>query len=254
MRDTIVAPYNVVPTLDDSVAAVLVEPVAANMNLVAPRATGFLEGLRAECDRVGALLIFDEVITGFRLAYGGARGVLRRHARPLVLRQGHRRRAAGRRLRRLAPSCSRSLAPDGPVYQAGTLSGNPLATAAGAKVLERSRPRRLRGARQPRRAVRGRPCRTRSRRAGLFALAPTQGPCSASTCRASASGAAQLQRGEGAVRERALPSFFHAMLERGVALAPGAYEILFVSMAHSDDDLGARRRWRAHAAKVAATQ
>ena len=63
--DTIVAPYNVVPTLDETVAAVLVEPVAANMNLVAPVAN-FLQGLRAECDRVGALMIFDEVITGFR--------------------------------------------------------------------------------------------------------------------------------------------------------------------------------------------
>ena len=69
--DTIVAPYNVVPELDERVAAVLVEPVAANMNLVAPR-EDFLRGLRRECDRVGALLIFDEVITGFRLAFAGA--------------------------------------------------------------------------------------------------------------------------------------------------------------------------------------
>ncbi len=71
VRDTIVAPYNEVPTLDDDVAAVLVEPVAANMNLVAPTPQ-FLRGLRAECSRVGALLIFDEVITGFRLAFAGA--------------------------------------------------------------------------------------------------------------------------------------------------------------------------------------
>src|SRR5436190_15586041 len=71
VADTIVAPYNVVPILDDRVAAVIVEPVAANMGLVAP-AAGFLEGLRGECDRVGALLIYDEVITGFRLCRGGA--------------------------------------------------------------------------------------------------------------------------------------------------------------------------------------
>ncbi|HCW00434.1 MAG TPA: aspartate aminotransferase family protein, partial [Acidimicrobiaceae bacterium] len=71
VADTIVAPYNVVPTLDDTVAAVIVEPVAANMGLVAP-ADGFLEGLRAACDTAGALLIFDEVISGFRLARGGA--------------------------------------------------------------------------------------------------------------------------------------------------------------------------------------
>src|SRR4051794_29301017 len=71
VANTIVAPYNVVPQLDDRVAAVIVEPVAANMGVVAP-AAGFLAGLRAECDRVGALLIFDEVITGFRLGPGGA--------------------------------------------------------------------------------------------------------------------------------------------------------------------------------------
>ena len=71
VANTIVAPYNVVPQLDDQVAAVIVEPVAANMGVVAP-APGFLDGLRAECDRVGTLLIFDEVITGFRLGSGGA--------------------------------------------------------------------------------------------------------------------------------------------------------------------------------------
>ena len=71
VADTVVAPYNEVPELDGDTACVIVEPVAANMGLVPP-AHGFLEGLRAECDRVGALLIFDEVITGFRVAYGGA--------------------------------------------------------------------------------------------------------------------------------------------------------------------------------------
>ncbi|MFZ9444414.1 MAG: glutamate-1-semialdehyde 2,1-aminomutase, partial [Ilumatobacteraceae bacterium] len=73
VANTIVAPYNVVPEIDDTVAAVIVEPVAANMGVVAP-APGFLEGLRAACDRVGALLVFDEVITGFRLGTGGAQG------------------------------------------------------------------------------------------------------------------------------------------------------------------------------------
>jgi glutamate-1-semialdehyde 2,1-aminomutase len=74
VADTLVVPYNVVPQLDHTVAAVIVEPFAANMNLVLPEA-GFLEGLRAECDRVGALLIFDEVISGFRLHLGGAQAV-----------------------------------------------------------------------------------------------------------------------------------------------------------------------------------
>jgi glutamate-1-semialdehyde 2,1-aminomutase len=71
VANTLVVPYNVVPTLDEQVAAVFVEPIAANMGVVAP-APGFLEGLRAECDRVGALLVFDEVICGFRLGTGGA--------------------------------------------------------------------------------------------------------------------------------------------------------------------------------------
>ena len=71
VADTIVAPYNVLPDVDDTVAAVIVEPVAANMGLIAP-APGFLEGLRSACDAAGALLVFDEVITGFRLARGGA--------------------------------------------------------------------------------------------------------------------------------------------------------------------------------------
>ena len=73
IEDTIVAPYNVVPEIDDSIAVVCVEPIAANMGLVAP-APGFLEGLREACDAAGAMLLFDEVITGFRLCRGGAAG------------------------------------------------------------------------------------------------------------------------------------------------------------------------------------
>ena len=135
VADTVVAPYNVVPELDDRVACVIVEAVAANMGLVPP-APGFLEGLRAACDAAGALLVFDEVITGFRLGEGGAAAWTRGAARPVVLRQGHRRRPAGRRLRRAGPRSCRCWRPLGPVYQAGTLSGNPLATAAGLTVLD----------------------------------------------------------------------------------------------------------------------
>ena len=133
VAETVVAPYNVVPELDDAVACVIVEPVAANMGLVPP-APGFLEGLRAACDAVGALLVFDEVITGFRLGSGGASewsGV-----RPdlwcfgKVIGGGLPVGAFGGR-----GDVLEVLAPDGPVYQAGTLSGNPLATAAGLQVL-----------------------------------------------------------------------------------------------------------------------
>ena len=98
VAETVVVPYNVVPEIGDDVACVIVEPVAANMGLVPPR-PGFLEGLRAACDRAGALLIFDEVITGFRVGRRGGRAV-RGAAGPVVLRQGHRRRAAAGRVRR----------------------------------------------------------------------------------------------------------------------------------------------------------
>ena len=134
VADTVVAPYNVVPELDDRVACVIVEAVAANMGLVPP-APGFLEGLRAACDAAGALLVFDEVITGFRLGEGGAAawsGV-----QPdlwcfgKVIGGGLPVGAFGGRADVLS-----MLAPLGPVYQAGTLSGNPLATAAGRTVLE----------------------------------------------------------------------------------------------------------------------
>jgi glutamate-1-semialdehyde 2,1-aminomutase len=135
VADTVVAPYNVVPRLDDSVACVIVEAVAANMGLVPP-ADGFLEGLRAACDAAGALLIFDEVITGFRLGIGGAAAYS--GVRPdlwcfgKVIGGGLPVGAFGGRAEVLSV-----LAPLGPVYQAGTLSGNPLATAAGLTVLQK---------------------------------------------------------------------------------------------------------------------
>ena len=141
VADTVVAPFNQVPDLDDRVACVIVEAVAANMGLVAPTA-GFLEGLRSACDAVGALLIFDEVITGFRLGPGGASGWS--GVRPdlwcfgKVIGGGLPVGAFGGRADVLS-----SLAPDGPVYQAGTLSGNPVATAAGLAVLEVMDPDRL---------------------------------------------------------------------------------------------------------------
>ncbi len=99
VAETMVVPYNVVPELDDSVAAVIIEPVAANMGVVAPVA-GFLEGLRAECDRVGALLIFDEVITGFGRLGTWFAGDVRGHAGHHLFRQGDRWWPADRQHRR----------------------------------------------------------------------------------------------------------------------------------------------------------
>ena len=133
VADTVVAPFNVVPELDGDVAVVCVEPVAGNMGLVPP-APGFLEGLRAACDRVGALLLFDEVITGFRLGVGGA--TARFGVTPDLWCFG-KVIGGGLPVGAFASSSTimESLAPVGDVYQAGTLSGNPLATAAGLAAL-----------------------------------------------------------------------------------------------------------------------
>ncbi len=235
VADTLVAPYNEVPTLDETVACVLVEPVACNMNLVAPR-PGFLEGLRAECDRVGALLVFDEVITGFRLARGGA--VERFGVTPdlwcfgKVIGGGLPVGAFGGRR-----ATMRTLAPEGPVYQAGTLSGNPLATAAGLQVLAMVGAGELAGLAT---RVEGlaRAIEAAVNDAGLFCRVPTVGAL-AGIYLAAEEFAAPTNADE--VRALAgnglYPRFFHGMLERGVALAPGAYEILFTSLAHSDADL-----------------
>jgi glutamate-1-semialdehyde 2,1-aminomutase len=248
--DTIVAPYNVVAPLDDTVAAVLVEPVACNMNLVAPT-PGFLAGLRTECDRVGALLIFDEVITGFRLARGGAEEYF--GVTPDLWCFG---KVIGGGLPVGAFGGSRALlehlAPLGPVYQAGTLSGNPLATAAGAKVLE------IVGAEDyeslcERVASFATRLGEAVRSAGLYAQTPTQGPLlGLYLSREPFEAPTNFDEAKVLCENGLYRPFFHAMLERGVALAPGAYEILFVSLAHSDDDLSRTVELAVVAAKAAA--
>jgi len=214
---------------------VLVEPVAANMNLVAPL-PGFLEGLRAECDRVGALLIFDEVITGFRLAQGGAEEYF--DVTPDLWTFG---KVIGGGLPVGAFGGSRkilsSLAPLGPVYQAGTLSGNPLATAAGLAVLELVKPDDY-ALLSERVSNFARELEVVIASEGLFAIVPNVGALMGLYL-ADEVFSVPTNFVEAKVRcDNGLYSrFFHAMLERGVALAPGAYEILFVSLAHTHDDL-----------------
>jgi glutamate-1-semialdehyde 2,1-aminomutase len=248
--DTIVAPYNEVPTLDDTVAAVLVEPVAANMNLVAPL-DGFLAALRAECDRVGALLIFDEVITGFRLRLGGAEEYY--SVTPdlwcfgKVIGGGLPVGAFGGSKKILA-----SLAPEGPVYQAGTLSGNPLATAAGRCVLELVSPRDL-DVLTASVAVFADELRDAIGASGLFALTPTVGPLMGLFLSREECCAPRNFHEAKALCENGLyKAFFHEMLERGIALAPGAYEIVFTSLAHSRDDLATTVACALEAAAVTA--
>jgi glutamate-1-semialdehyde 2,1-aminomutase len=235
VKDTIVAPYNEVPRLDGSVAAVLVEPVAANMNLVAPQ-PGFLEELRLECDRVGALLIFDEVITGFRLARGGAEEYF--GVTPDLWCFG---KVIGGGLPVGAFGGSRhvlsSLAPLGAVYQAGTLSGNPLATAAGVAVLDHVTnddlsilaERVTNFARELQEAISD---------AGLFALTPNVGALMGLyLSREEVRAPRNFEEAKVLCENGLYRKFFHAMLSRGVALAPGAYEIVFVSLAHTKEDL-----------------
>ncbi|MGD1014203.1 MAG: glutamate-1-semialdehyde 2,1-aminomutase [Acidimicrobiales bacterium] len=250
VADTMVAAYNDVPTLDDRVAAVLVEPVAANMNLVAP-APGFLAALREECDRVGALLIFDEVITGFRLSIGGAEEFF--GVSPDVWCFG---KVIGGGLPVGAFGASRgllsALAPAGPVYQAGTLSGNPLATAAGAAVLELVSGEDLTDlATRVQRFAEGMASAISA--SGLFALTPSVGPLMGLyLSREETAAPTNFTQARSLCDNGLYGPFFHAMLAQGVALAPGAYEILFTSLAHSDDDLERTIACAGEAALVAA--
>ncbi len=232
VADTVVAPYNVVPEIDDTVAVVCVEPVAANMGLVEP-APGFLEGLRAACDRAGALLLFDEVITGFRLCRGGAAewyGV-----RPDVWCFG---KVIGGGLPMGAFGASREvmahLAPLGGVYQAGTLSGNPLATAAGLAALEHLTSDAY--ARLTEIATRLQDGMTAAfADAGVEAVVPRVGPLLGVffTTDAPTDFDSARKAADNGVYER----FFHGMLDHGVALAPGAYEAIFPSLAHGDAEV-----------------
>ena len=229
VADTIVAPYNVVPELDDTIAAVIVEPVAANMGLVAP-ASGFLEGLRAACDASGALLVFDEVITGFRLARGGATGWF--GVTPdlwcfgKVIGGGLPVGAFGGRW-----DVMEYLAPLGGVYQGGTLSGNPLAMAAGRATLEllddgafdRLTAKSARLADGLAFAFSG---------AGLDAVLPRVG--SLLGCFFGDVAPTDFDEAKALADNGIYPKVFHALLERGVALAPGAYEALFPSLAHTE--------------------
>ena len=234
ISDTIVAPYNVVPEIDESVAVVCVEPIAANMGLVAP-APGFLEGLRAACDEVGAMLLFDEVITGFRLCRGGAAewfGV-----QPDVWCFG---KVIGGGLPMGAYGASREImehvAPLGGVYQAGTLSGNPLATAAGLAALEHltveaydhlaAIATRLQEGMQ-----------SAFDDAGVPAVLPRVGPLLGIFFTDTAPH--DFDSAKAAADNGVYPRFFHGMLERGIALAPGAYEAIFPSLAHGDAEIEA---------------
>ncbi len=238
VADTVVVPYNDDAALDDAfdrygaeLAAVLVEPVAANMGLVPP-AEGFLAGLRRRCTDAGALLVCDEVITGFRLGPDGAQGAygitpdLSMFGK--VVGGGLPLAALGGRA-----DLMDHLAPLGPVYQAGTLAGNPVATAAGLAVL----------ALLDDAAYADLDDRATRFADGLRAAFDIAGVAAQVTQVGTLTGfffasepVTDYASAQQADHER-YARFFHEMLDRGVFLAPSGYETLFVSLAHDDTEL-----------------
>jgi glutamate-1-semialdehyde 2,1-aminomutase len=248
VANTLVVPYNVVPEIGNDVAAVIVEPVAANMGVVAP-APGFLEGLRAACDKAGALLIFDEVITGFRIGQGGAQA--KYDVKPDITCFG---KVIGGGLPIGAIGGSRAvmenLTPLGKVFHAGTLAGNPLATAAGLAALNE-----LTQDVYMELGARARALSTLLRDACLSAGIVAQFPVVGTLVGAFFGPNTPTNFDEAKqTDEKMYARFFHAMLTEGVALAPGAYEALFVGLGHTDSvmqQLAERAQRAAHAAVLA---
>jgi glutamate-1-semialdehyde 2,1-aminomutase len=251
--DTLVATYNDLDSVEsllkanpNQIAAIIIEPIAGNMGLVPP-APGFLEGLRELCDRHGTLLLLDEVISGFRAALGGAQELFNIKADLVtygkIIGGGFPVGCFGGRA-----EIMKCLAPAGPVYQAGTLSGNPVAMVAGIatlnelakddgaiyKRLEAKGALLEQGLNEALQALRARevsstatPIRACVQRSGSLAtIFFTTGPV---TDWQSASSSDTL----------AFSRYFNIMLEAGFAIAPSQYECLFISDAHTDDDISA---------------
>lgn len=216
------------------IAAVIVEPVAGNMNLVLPR-PGFLEALRALCSAHGAVLIFDEVMSGFRIALGGAQA--RYGIRPDLTTLG---KVIGGGLPVGAVGGARAimekLAPLGAVYQAGTLSGNPVTVAAGLATLKLAEAPGFieRVAKTAQALAEG--LATEAKAAGVEFSAQSAGSMFGIYFRARPP--ANLAEAMQCDRER-FNRFFHAMLARGVYLAPSAFEAGFVSGAHAEAEVAA---------------
>jgi glutamate-1-semialdehyde 2,1-aminomutase len=237
-NETIVLPYNDLAALEAAfaqdgadIACIIVEPIVGNMNLIMPR-PGFLQGLRAVCDRYGAVLIFDEVMTGFRVHPRGVQGLY--GITPDLTTLG---KVIGGGMPVGAFGGKRAImeriAPLGPVYQAGTLSGNPLATAAGLAaldLLDEGAFLMLDG----RAAMLGGWLRAVIAEAGLPITVPVVGPLLG--LHFSTTPAVDYDTAK-TTDETLYAAFFHAMLSRGVALAPGAYEVAFPGLAHSKDEL-----------------
>ena len=239
--DTLVAPYNDLAFIDelvqrqgDKIAAIIVEPVAGNMGLVPPQ-NGFLEGLRAATDRCGALLIFDEVISGFRLGpttYGALQGLVPDLTTlGKIIGGGMPIGAVGGRR-----DVMRVLAPLGKVYQAGTLSGNPVAVAAGLATLdliERENPY-ARLAALGQRLANG--LQAAARKAGVPLHCARLGGMFTPFFQAEAPHDLATVKG---CDTRAYAAFFNALLKSGIYLPPSQFEVGFISAAHSEKHIDA---------------
>jgi glutamate-1-semialdehyde 2,1-aminomutase len=239
---TVTLPYNDIEAvraafaeLGPEIACVIVEPIAGNMNMVPP-VPGFHETLRDECTNAGALLIFDEVMTGFRVAKGGAQAIFGIEPDLTTLGKvvggGMPAAAFGGRSEVMA-----SIAPDGPVYQAGTLSGNPVAMAAGLATLQQiDQPGFYESLSK----------KTQRLTAGLAAAAADTDVEISIEHQGGMFGLVFTDRGPvrsyeeiAAADVERFRKFFHGMLGEGVYLAPSAFEAGFVSAAHNDDDIDA---------------
>jgi glutamate-1-semialdehyde 2,1-aminomutase len=232
---TAVLPYNDTPALEEfmkmrgaEVAAVIVEPVAGNMGMVLPR-KGFLESIRRLTSTCGALLIFDEVITGFRFCFGGYQNIA--GITPdltclgKILGGGLPAAAFGGRA-----DIMDLLAPMGPVYQAGTLSGNPLAMAAGLATLETLKELNAYEKLGQAMAAFTSGLEDQARKAGIPLTINRQGPMAGMFFH---QGPVETFEDVMASDAARYAKFFHAMLEGGVYLAPSPYESLFVSTSHT---------------------
>lgn len=238
-RLTLTAPYNDLDAVEkiakekgNKIAGIIVEPIAGNMGVVPPK-EGFLEGLRKICDRIGALLIFDEVITGFRVAFGGAQKLY--GVTPditclgKILGGGLPVGAYGGR-----KDIMSKVSPEGPVYQAGTLSGNPVAVSAGLATLALLKKPGVYKSLEQKASELENGIKKSAQKAGIpvcvnrvgsmLTLFFTEGPVTNFT-------EASRQN------LKAFNVFFHALLDRKVYPAPSAFESAFLSTAHSDKDL-----------------
>jgi len=229
---TVIAPYNdvdaaaaAVAEYGEGLACIIVEPVAGNMGVVPPL-PGYLQVLRDLCDASGALLVFDEVITGFRVARGGAQELYGVTPDLTILGKilggGLPLAAFGGRADVMG-----ELAPTGPVYQAGTLSGNPLATSAGLAVLRRLRDPGVYAALERKGA---------RLEAGLAPFGTVQRVGSMLTLFAKRQGVTSYDETREADTEQYAALFRH-LLERGIYLAPSQFEAMMISLAHTDEDI-----------------